>query len=42
VDAYDAVVDALCDAYDEGVQETFSLACERELIAFCGGDDDVA
>jgi hypothetical protein len=35
VDAYNAVVDALCDAYDEGVSETFSLACERELIAFC-------
>jgi hypothetical protein len=26
----------LCDAYENGVSEVFSLACESELIAFCG------
>lgn len=31
VDAYSAVVEALCDAYERGVDETFEAACGAEL-----------
>jgi hypothetical protein len=29
-------IDALADAYDDGVSETFGLACEAALVEFCG------
>jgi hypothetical protein len=36
IDAYNAVCDALCDAYEAGVSEIFGPACEAALIDFCG------
>lgn len=33
-DAYNGVVDALCEAYEAGVDETFTTECERVLHAF--------
>lgn len=36
-------LDQLADAFEEGVSETFTLACEAELIRFCEpdtGDDE--
>jgi hypothetical protein len=36
VEAYDAVCDVLCDAYQDGVSDTFEQACEAALIEFCG------
>lgn len=29
------LIDELCNAYEEGVDETFESACEIELIEFC-------
>lgn len=29
------LMEYLADAYEEGVSETFSLACEKELIKYC-------
>lgn len=34
-DAYGQLVEELCDAYDEGVSDVFTSACETELIKFC-------
>lgn len=36
VDAYNEVCDAIADAYEEAVSETFEPACEAELMTFCG------
>jgi len=33
VDAYHALVDELCSAWEDGVSETFEASCERELRA---------
>jgi hypothetical protein len=42
VDAYGNVCDALCEAYEEGVSETFESTCETELIKFCTTNATVA
>jgi hypothetical protein len=33
--AHSTLMDELASAYEEGVSETFSAACEAQLIAFC-------
>jgi hypothetical protein len=35
-DPMSGIVDQLADAYEDGVSDTFGLACEAALIEFCG------